>query len=593
MTLLLGLPTEILLRISTSIQEVSPRGAELFYLSQLCKRLNLILIPIILSSNGLSNATQMVDVALTKCPSAHDFDILTALTIAFEIRSLPRLVCRFQSHEFNNIIYHVYRLYLLIARLDALEELELHFVDPSRESTEPRNIQDAQLQRWVDVFGGLNVAVRKGCTRLNITGGMVMTGAYDFWDYHADFHFCHYVLRRAIMDGKTLFRKKPGLQAGPMGVYMRADNRRTIVPTLNSAPPQPLRSPYISPQSLFGKLRLKSHSSSLTSIEIGSCMFLKPPFSQWLYDIFRSSPNLTSVTLKNISGGYGWDWDPAIGVLITCIPRSQPLRSLSIGQLSPSLHLFSLLNLFNFINLSNLTHLYLDETMPSFILPEGLDLPFRLPEIKVIHAPFDFFVTLMHKFDRLESAVIIARFSALVSFGYSRCSAEYAEVLERLVQVRCRSVQLVLRYLPLEFNGGFYDLTQAVSIAPFMNYYDAHMHVVREEELSRRGPIKFYAGVTELVLCSFAVWADRLQLVVQDEDGRGGVRIREDILLYMVAWLSGFVDVRCVEFRSGDLGEGGLVMRAADRFAEVVGERCLEVDRLRIGTKVYELRGRT
>ncbi|KAF8658185.1 hypothetical protein AX16_002107 [Volvariella volvacea WC 439] len=555
MALLIDLPTKFLLQISTYVQEVSSGGAEHFHLAQLCKRLNLVLIPVILSSTGLADLSPTANVSLTKQPNAHGFDILSVLAIAFEIRTLPRLICRFQAYKFQEVLYHCYRIYLLIARLDVLEELELCFVDQG--GFEPGGHYATQLQDWIGIFCGLlNAAVKKKCRKITITGGTIMTWAYAFWDYYSDAGICHYIFRRMMINGLTVFRRKPGLQAGPMGLYTRVDNGRTIIPTLNSAPPPSLCSPFTPPhaQSPFSRLRPKAlGGSSLTSIEIGSCMLLKPPFSQWLYDIFRFSPNLTSLILKGVNGGLGWDWEPAIGILATCVPRSRPLQSLSIGQLTPPLDNFALFNLLDLLDLSNLTHLHLDETMPVFNLPENFSVLHSLPRIKIIHAPFDYFAPLMHEFDRLETARIIARFKG----------ANYLDI---------PNSQLILDHLPLEFTGSFYDLTQAPSIAPFPSYFDARIHMVEQEELARPGPIRFYAGVTELALRSFAVWADRLQFVLQDANGT--VRIKEDLLLYMVAWLGGFGDLHHIEFRSEDRLDNVSLMQAADRFAKLLFERC-------------------
>ncbi|KAF8656138.1 hypothetical protein AX16_002740 [Volvariella volvacea WC 439] len=574
MVALPDLPTEVLLRISAIIQSDPSARTALLYLAQSCKRLNFVVTPALLSSMGLPIG-RTIEVTLTRHSVLSDFDALSVLITAFELSTIPRLICHFESSQLSHIAYQCFRLYLLIARLDSLEELDLYFDDDDTLSIGP---VAEELQTWSDIFGSLlNVVLRKGCKKLCLRGGVSISEANPPASPGFD-------LRHWFLGSMTLVR---GLWADGTGADPSpASGLRNVFPNSNAVLPRHLRSPYIPPQSFFSKLRLKAPNHSLTSIEIGLRTLLQPSFSQWLYQAFRSSPNLTSLAIRGVDMDSSLDWDPAIRIILNSIPASRPLTSLTLAQLTPTLGSSSLLNLLNNLDFSQLTHLHLDDSLPMFNPSESRVRIGRLPRIKFIQAPSDYWLYLIDKFTHLETARVMTRLSASTSLKNTSCVRRYGPIFEHLVSIRCPSIGLMLNHLPIERNTGFLDATKVLAVDLEGTIQTTLARFIQREEMARSGALKVYESITDLALCPFSQWVEQLKFVVIAPDGT--LQVKEDVILPVVSWLAGFGNLRRVEFRSEDLEHRGCVMLAADKFAELVGRHRRTMESVRIGEKLYQ-----
>ncbi|KAF8642077.1 hypothetical protein AX16_009693 [Volvariella volvacea WC 439] len=554
MTGLLDLPTELLFYIYACLQRFPSKSAESIHFAGVSRRLN----EIYMSLAGI--ATSTFNLVPTRKPTAYpqNYDDLSALIIAFSIRRADRIICRLRGGT-NLIIYDCWRLYLAISRLDSLEALELDFTDTNPPYHATSNVM---LRLWVNIFGGLlNEALRRGCKELDIYGGEVMTESYQMFELQDRDAFIKMLLRTWIF-----LKGKPGLNAKPYYYYTRLSGSR-ILPSTKSQPPPPLRSPY-TPKSFLSTLRQKPTCNSLLSFKISSLIFLLPPFSQWLYELFQNSPHLTSLTVSDIliEPNSTWnikDWEAAFSALRKFIPRSRPLTSLTLQRLYPQISMLTIGDFLYHLDFSRLKSLVLDGSLPIMHRLLGISLSF--PRVEYFRGPPDYLLGSTLKFtSSLDTVWIMPRFgSSTVAFRAPLTPLTSA--LEYLKQFQCKVIGLAIDDLPPALLEG------TTSYRSFKEYTIEWRYGCR------------YSGVTDLVLGSFEVYEERLSIIANEQgDAR---EIEAHGMRYLARWLSNFTDLRRVELKGRALEEQ--LIPVAKHFSSLLKKKKPVLESLRLGNQLY------
>ncbi|KAF8642067.1 hypothetical protein AX16_009683 [Volvariella volvacea WC 439] len=567
---LLSLPTELLLHIIYTLRCSSePDG--LLDFARVCRRLNSIYI------SSTITTTQTLELVLTKISTSNpqNHDDLSTFIIAFDIHCVGQLTCRFQWRG-DLMIYDCWRLYLAISRLDTLHALQLEL--PLHEPL-MGYASDTLLRRWVNIFGGLlNEALRKGCKRLVVRRGQGIAGAYRFVGFLTQSN-----LDKALFGTRAFLGRKPALDVRPHGYWARTGSQ--ILASLKSKPPPSLQSPIASKSSLIELGPRCCHLSSihLSSIEVSSHILLRPPFSQWVYEVFQASPHLTSLAVSYLTMQGTKEYDIMISTVSKWI--SQPLTSLTLQQLFPPMPSSAMNDFFSRIDVSKLTRLVVDDSLPYLhALTEkgiGPGWPIYFPSVQSFQGPPDYLSEDVFKFSSsLNEVWIVPRFqSRSASFGYF----DSVPIMERPLQVlreqhNCSVIGLAISCSPSEFNtttNGFPDTP-----SEFPREFSSYKALGRQISSMKSG----YKGITDLVLCSFEGYERRLSMLF---DGTDDVRgIEGDKALYLVTWLCGFIDLRRVEFRDQKL-EDRLVANADD-FASLLKEKQQILERLKISDRTYE-----
>ncbi|KAJ7136598.1 hypothetical protein C8R44DRAFT_360123 [Mycena epipterygia] len=179
-TRFLDFPDDILLTLFEYLL-----STELFDLSLVSRRLNVLALPIYLDRKGIfDRSTGKYTVTLWDRPEARDS--LAALTITLFLphpTSLSYCYVRRPLHAYPvyPAINHLRRLISFVQRLSSINEVSLHFGVPSTILGRSEEYDPLQY-RWCSLFEELlNVIVAKSCTSLNVQGSPYLFPAAEPW----------------------------------------------------------------------------------------------------------------------------------------------------------------------------------------------------------------------------------------------------------------------------------------------------------------------------------------------------------------------------------------------------------------------------
>ncbi|KAJ7842802.1 hypothetical protein B0H14DRAFT_2779872 [Mycena olivaceomarginata] len=158
----LGLPDDVLLNVFERL-----RSAELYGLSRLSRRLNLLSLPVYLAHEGIPDANQLCDFRLVNHPTAAD--VLSALNSALFLREIKHISCRFKPGGYLSCyIRNIQRLTAFLAKFPSVETVSLTLVELGNIDDE---INVAVQTKWRVTFGKLlDVILEKSCGEVTITG---------------------------------------------------------------------------------------------------------------------------------------------------------------------------------------------------------------------------------------------------------------------------------------------------------------------------------------------------------------------------------------------------------------------------------------
>ncbi|KAJ7637376.1 hypothetical protein DFH06DRAFT_1302774 [Mycena polygramma] len=171
-SIFLDLPDDIFLTIFEQLV-----SAELYGLSRLSRRLNLLALPLYLAQKGVPHASDLCDFQLVNSPTAAD--VLSALSSALFLREVKRITCQFKpgAHIFC-YIHNIERLTNFFAKFPSVQSVSLTLVDLGSVDTE---LNALVRRKWRAAFGKLlNMILEKLCKELSLCGGLYMEpGASD------------------------------------------------------------------------------------------------------------------------------------------------------------------------------------------------------------------------------------------------------------------------------------------------------------------------------------------------------------------------------------------------------------------------------
>ncbi|KAF7349772.1 hypothetical protein MSAN_01704400 [Mycena sanguinolenta] len=165
---ILDLPTEILLNVFGGVEDES-----LYHLALLCRRLNLIALPIYFSRRNVDLESES-GVACT-LGGLGRWDILPALQISLFIQSLEHLHCSIAHHtiepSITPFLRHIKRLEIFISRLSSVKKVSLHLA--SHDANWSMSLKTGnEVCAWSSHVGNLlNCIVQRECQYLSITDG--------------------------------------------------------------------------------------------------------------------------------------------------------------------------------------------------------------------------------------------------------------------------------------------------------------------------------------------------------------------------------------------------------------------------------------
>ncbi|KAJ6519078.1 hypothetical protein C8R45DRAFT_1204331 [Mycena sanguinolenta] len=182
---ILRLPNEMLIQIF----EVDPGDPGVFSISTLCRRLHYLALPVYLTAHGVPDPQTLLSEDLILLST--QLHLLGPLQTALFIRSLKHLSCSFplssahlqhfsrKEHGFHNnlFFYLVRRLTAFLANLERVNEVTLEFqraYPVFTSSLEALNAWDSTISALLDVI------MKKGCTALNVQGGMFAVHSSQF-----------------------------------------------------------------------------------------------------------------------------------------------------------------------------------------------------------------------------------------------------------------------------------------------------------------------------------------------------------------------------------------------------------------------------
>ncbi|TFK73408.1 hypothetical protein BDN72DRAFT_201137 [Pluteus cervinus] len=356
-----NLPEDIMDRI------VSYLSTDLYPLSLVCRRLNMLAVSRLLCQHDVPNPAVKSHIVFRENPTAPD--ALTALQVAIHIPSIDHLSIKFpRSMTLFQFFDQLYRIRRLVARLTMLSKFTIDFGLGSNEHLKTAN--DALLARWTSLMEGLlNTVLEKSCHTLTVTGGAHFLGTYQLKKKREPF----------------LFRDSGNPMKGNTWVFTRAPEQgsETIVAELSGRaltgqqpPPHPI-TPNCGPGA----------STNLRVLTIDSELLLRPPFLTWTIAAMRASP-LARLELCELPN----DLSVLLPVIAEAVPR---LTELQIsGDLNPEdvLEFIDKLPLLRSLSLGRT--LYLDKAdMES----ESIPLP-KLRKLTHLTAPIEFIPFLLSQF---------------------------------------------------------------------------------------------------------------------------------------------------------------------------------------------------
>ncbi|KAJ6570159.1 hypothetical protein DFH09DRAFT_423156 [Mycena vulgaris] len=179
---LLRLPNEILLEI---FQQLDSGDPGILAISTLCKRLHYVALPIYLAAHGIPDASALASQELILSPT--QLDILAALQTSLFIHSLKHISCSFSlnsarrdysTRDVDNFLGHIRRLAAFLSILQGVDQVTLNFKDVNFWAMDESL---SILEAWAPTASTLlDVVLEKGCTTLNVEGGMFIVHPSQF-----------------------------------------------------------------------------------------------------------------------------------------------------------------------------------------------------------------------------------------------------------------------------------------------------------------------------------------------------------------------------------------------------------------------------
>ncbi|KAF7370373.1 hypothetical protein MSAN_00668800 [Mycena sanguinolenta] len=280
---ILRLPNEVLIQVF----EVDPGNPGVFSISTLCRRLHYLALPIYLTAHGIPDPQTLLSQDLIL--PATQFHLLQPLRTALFIRSLKHISCSFpfrqvffpspRESRLYEFFHQVRRLTGFLANLERVDEVTLEFQVHYWFIAMDRSVAFENLNAWdATISPLLDVVLEKGCTALNVYGGIVVVE--DFQLKHPPPRARGSILPPVVPLKQLSFLSAIGRQiTGVFGIGQKAE--------------------------VEGKTPL-----GLRTFNIHSSILLLAPCYGWTMATLRASSNLISLSIvcdKNIPDRDGDD----------------------------------------------------------------------------------------------------------------------------------------------------------------------------------------------------------------------------------------------------------------------------------------------
>ncbi|KAF7360699.1 Ribonuclease H-like protein [Mycena venus] len=134
----LELPDDVLLIILGQLGSV-----ELYGVSRLTRRLNLLALPLYFAQKGVSDPSQWCELRLVNSPAAAD--VLSALNSALFLREVKHISCHFKSGGYVFCyLNHIQRLTAFLAKFPSVEKVSLELADLGHVDSEVNEVVQAK-----------------------------------------------------------------------------------------------------------------------------------------------------------------------------------------------------------------------------------------------------------------------------------------------------------------------------------------------------------------------------------------------------------------------------------------------------------------
>ncbi|KAJ7115439.1 hypothetical protein C8R44DRAFT_880738 [Mycena epipterygia] len=299
---ILDLPTEILVAI---LENSTFPTNTLYYLALLCRRLNIIALPIYFARHGMHSDSNSVVITM----HTDRRDLVAALQIALFTPRIEHLTCIFPHPSCTSIfpiLPHLRRLEHLISRLTSLRHVALHL--DSLGSICLSVGDDAGLQAWTSHLQDLlNCIVRRQCRSLVIIGGAQFTKAYELGWTASHRSRIHRVLvpirKRLCLRSDETYEFRRASKQGHSHVHM-------VLPSTSY------------------------RSSQLTSLNIQSAILIRPPGLQWTLAALRNCRTTSLILCFRVSEPIIWTM--ALPLIASVAPHLTTLVLLAAESLPDS-----------------------------------------------------------------------------------------------------------------------------------------------------------------------------------------------------------------------------------------------------------------
>jgi hypothetical protein len=245
--------------------------------------MNRLAVECLLASHGISDAaTGVCRVVLTDRVSKEIPDALTALLHSVHIKNIRYLEIRymsyFSSHSLGKPLRRTHRL---LSRIESVASVTLHF--PAHFGGEDGSTAEKYLRKTVLLFEEvLNEIVFKSCKRLYLHGSRnLLENMYRFrTDEATSFTHSRKIFLQHFVGARDYFdRRKEKKILDPIV----QDDLRYARTTITGS-------------RIFARCSQSALTrTKLAHINMNTVDFLRPPFSQWLFTMLRSSP-ITSMS---------------------------------------------------------------------------------------------------------------------------------------------------------------------------------------------------------------------------------------------------------------------------------------------------------
>ncbi|KAJ6529665.1 hypothetical protein B0H19DRAFT_1193007 [Mycena capillaripes] len=289
------LPTEILVAL---LEHPTFPTRSLYFLALLCRRLNLIALPIYFSrSSGIDLNAKSAAISM----HAEGVDALSALQICSFISSMERIECIFPHPSCTSIfpfLKQMTRVKTFISRLSSVKEVTLN-LDYTQRAQCLAFGTDEVLHAWgTQLRDLLSCIVNKGCTSITVVNGTHLIEAYKLDPPEVRQKYLPRLLRR-------LFVSRDAKMFG-----FRRDSSQGTDDVLFSMP------------------SFRKPASKLNALRIDSMTLVLPPGLHWTLAAMRHSP-ITSLSIR-ISLVQLHIWETVLPLLASAAPK---LTTVSLKEL--------------------------------------------------------------------------------------------------------------------------------------------------------------------------------------------------------------------------------------------------------------------